>query len=154
MPSSEDRPRLVCRCLGVASPRIFAAVRADGLRSVDEVTKAVRAGGGCGTCHPEIEEILADVAGQPVDSAMRLENRLVNEAETRARIDGTVDHRVRPALRARGVEVVTCTVSGLRVHMELSADPDETTRSFVAAELHRLVCRDLDVVVEGGSAPR
>ena len=33
--SSESRPRLVCRCLGVASPRIFAAARSEGtLRSV------------------------------------------------------------------------------------------------------------------------
>lgn len=148
MPSSEDRPRLICRCLGVASPRIFAAIRAGGLATVPEVTKAVRAGGGCGTCHPEIEEILSDVAGQPVPGALRLENRLVNEAETLSRVEGSIESRIRPALAGRGVHLPAFRVDGLRVHVRLEGAADDDALAFVRDELRRLVCRDFEIVLE------
>ena len=145
MASSEDRPRLLCRCLGVSSPRIFAAVRAGGLRCVADVTKAVRAGGGCGTCHPEIEEILADVAGEPVAGALRLENRLVNESETQNRVEGSIESRIRPALAGRGVSLASFSVAGLTVRVRLEGAADDDALAFVRDELRRLVCRDFEV---------
>ena len=140
------RPRLVCRCRGVASPRIFEAVRTQGLCSVAEVTKAVRAGGGCGTCHPEIEEILADAAGEPVDPALRLENRLLSESETCGRIEATLDSRVRPALAGRGVSVASFTIDALTVRVVLEGATDQDTLRLVRDELRRFVCKDLEVV--------
>lgn len=148
MPSSEDRPRLICRCLGVASPRIFAAIRAGGLTTVAEVTKVVRAGGGCGTCHPEIEEILSDVAGLPVPGGVRLENRLVNEAETLSRVEGSIESRIRPALAERGVRLPGFRVDGLQVHVRLEGAADDDALAFVRDELRRLVCRDFEIVLE------
>jgi NifU-like protein len=141
-------PRLVCRCRGVASPRIFEAVRTQGLCSVAEVTKAVRAGGGCGTCHPEIEEILADAAGEPVDPALRLENRLLSESETCGRIEATLDSRVRPALAERGVSVASFTIDALTVRVVFEGAADEETLRLVRDELRRFVCNDLEVVAE------
>jgi len=115
--SSELRPRVVCRCLGVASPRIFEAARNQGLESVAAVTKALRAGGGCGLCHPEIEEILADVRGEPFDPGVALENELVCRQETLARIEGALASLVAP--RLAGV-----TLDGLRVRVRLTGSPD------------------------------
>jgi NifU-like protein len=147
-PTSEDRPRLVCRCLGVSSPRIFAAIREGGLRSVPEVTKAVKAGGGCGTCHPELEEILADVAGEPVEPGLRLENRLVCEAEARSRLEGTIDSRIRPALAKRGIKLLDFTLVGLQVRVKFAANVDEDVVQQVRDELRRFVCRDFEVEAE------
>jgi NifU-like protein len=142
------RPRLVCRCRGVASPRIFEAVHAQGLCSVAEVTKAVRAGGGCGTCHPEIEEILADAAGEPVDPAIRLENRLLSESETCGRIEATLDSRVRPVLAKRGVSIASFTIDALTVRVVFEGAADVGTLGLVRDELRRFVCKDLEVVAE------
>jgi NifU-like protein len=145
MASPSDRPRLVCRCLGVASPRILDAVIGQGLRSVAEVTKAVKAGAGCGTCHPEIEELLADVAGEPVDAALRLENRLVNESETRGRVEGTLDSRIRPALEKQGISLVSFTIDGLTVRVSLEGPVNDATVGWLRDELRRFVCRDFEV---------
>ncbi len=147
MEPAPSPPRLVCRCRGVASPRIADAIRAEGLRTVAGVTKAVKAGGGCGTCHPEIEEILADVAGDPVDPAVRLENRLVCHAETCIRIEGTLDSRIRPALAERGISVTSYSVDGLAVRVALAGDAGEEEVRLVRDELRRFVCRDLEVLV-------
>jgi NifU-like protein len=138
----------VCRCRGVASPRIFDAVRTQGLRSVAEVTKVLKAGGGCGTCHPEIEEILADAAGEPVDPALRLENQLLSESETCGRIDATLDSRVRPALAARGISLVSFTIDALTVRVVFEGAADEVALGLVRDELRRFVCRDFELVAE------
>jgi NifU-like protein len=145
MPRGEERPRLVCRCLGVASARIYAAARAEALASVPEVTKAIRAGGGCGMCHPEIEEILAEVRGEAVDPAVSLENQLICRQETQARIEGSLDSLIRPQLAARGTRIGAVEVEGLRVRVELLGGDQSAALELVRATLRRFVCEDLEV---------
>lgn len=48
----------LCTCFQVPESVIERAVRLRGLKTVDEITAATNAGGGCHTCHPELEEIL------------------------------------------------------------------------------------------------
>ena len=145
---SESRCRLVCRCLGVASPRIFAAARREGLADVAAVTKSVRAGGGCTLCHPEIEEILAEVRGEPIDAALAIENQMVCRQETLARIEGSLSSRVAPHLAARGARVVDLHVDGLQVRVRVAGSSDPELLHLVAQQLRRAVCDDLEVQVE------
>lgn len=49
---------MLCTCFCVPESEIEKAVRLRGLKSIDDITEATRAGGGCHTCHPELEEIL------------------------------------------------------------------------------------------------
>jgi len=51
----------LCTCFQVSEGAIERAIRLRGLRSVNDVTAATKAGGGCHTCHPDIEEILARI---------------------------------------------------------------------------------------------
>jgi len=147
MASSEERRRLVCRCMGVASPRIYAAVRSVGLASVSDVTKAVRAGGGCGLCHPEIEEILAELRGEPIDAALALENQLVCQQETLARVEGSLQSLIRPRLEALGATLESVAVEGLRVRVRLGGRVDERAARLVGERLREFVCEDLEVEI-------
>jgi NifU-like protein len=146
--SSEERPRLVCRCLGVASPRIHAAVRTGGLQSVADVTKAVRAGGGCGLCHPEIEEILAEVRAEPVDPGLVLENQLVCRQETTSRVEGSLGSLIAPRLAAMGTRIESVSVDGLRVRVRLGGNAIDAAARFVAEKLRKYVCEDLAIEIE------
>lgn len=146
--SSEARRRLVCRCMGVASPCIYDAIRAQGLTSVAAVTKAVRAGGGCGVCHPEIEEILADASGEPIDSALALENHLVCRLETTARIEGSAASLLAPRLAALGARIEAIRVDGLRVDVRIAGSRDANVLRVVGETLRKYVCEDLEVEVE------
>jgi NifU-like protein len=52
----------LCTCFQVPESVIERAVRLRGLKTVDEITAVTSAGGGCHTCHPELEDILARCA--------------------------------------------------------------------------------------------
>jgi len=145
MPPGEDRPRLICRCLGVASPRVYQAVRTQGLTSVAGIRKAVRAGSGCTLCHAELEEVLADVRGEPIEPALALENQAVCREETRARIDGALAGLVRPRLAALGSALEAWEVDGLRVRVRLAGPRADAALALVREKLRRHVCADLEV---------
>jgi NifU-like protein len=145
MADGEARPRLICRCLGVASPRVYAAVRQQGLTCVAEITKAVRAGGGCGMCHPELDELLAEVRGEPIDPALALENRLICREETRGRVGGSIESLVRPRLAAAGIELADYEVEGLCVRVRLAGADDDASLARVREKLRQYVCEDLEV---------
>src|SRR4030095_13767248 len=49
---------LICTCFFVSERTIEAEIKNGGLTSVAEVTKACSAGGGCGSCHQLILEML------------------------------------------------------------------------------------------------
>jgi NifU-like protein len=51
---------LICTCFFVSERTIESEVRKHGLTTVAEVTRACNAGGGCGSCHQLIQEILAN----------------------------------------------------------------------------------------------
>ncbi|MFH5880463.1 FAD-dependent oxidoreductase [Arthrobacter sp. NA-172] len=55
--SNNDPQRTVCRCAGVSGTIIEEAV-VDGCSSVPEVSKATRAGTGCGGCHADIKGMI------------------------------------------------------------------------------------------------
>ncbi|UVJ40760.1 FAD-dependent oxidoreductase [Arthrobacter sp. CJ23] len=55
--NNNDPERTVCRCAGVSGARIEEAVL-DGCSSVPDVSKATRAGTGCGGCHEDIKGII------------------------------------------------------------------------------------------------
>ena len=49
---------LICTCFFVSERTIEREIQTRGLTTVAEVTKACNAGGGCGSCHQLIQEIL------------------------------------------------------------------------------------------------
>ena len=50
---------LICTCFFVSERTIEREIQTRGLTTVAEVTGACNAGGGCGSCHQLIQEILA-----------------------------------------------------------------------------------------------
>jgi NifU-like protein len=58
---AEDGGPLVCRCFGVSEGRIRCTLRANGLRTAEELMHFTKAGGGCGAFGEAIEGIIAEV---------------------------------------------------------------------------------------------
>lgn len=56
-----NRDEQICNCMGVSRGEIMDAIKAGGLKTVEEVGEATSAGTGCGGCQPLIQEILDEM---------------------------------------------------------------------------------------------
>jgi assimilatory nitrate reductase catalytic subunit len=67
--AAPDQGRIVCACFGVGLATLHEAIRAERLTSVAEIGARLRAGTNCGSCLPEIKEILRDTGRDSVGAA-------------------------------------------------------------------------------------
>lgn len=148
---------LVCECFGVSDQQIRKEVLANNLRTVEEVTHYTKAGGGCGMCHPKIEQIIAEVWGERARKEEKAPQRKrMTNIQKIARIQEVLDNEIRPMLQQDGGDVELIDVEGDRVAVALrgtcTSCPSAglTLKQFVEAKLKELVLPDL--VVEDVSA--
>ncbi len=56
---TKDEGKIICSCFGIGINTIVDSIKANNLTSVDAIGKALKAGTNCGSCVPELTEILA-----------------------------------------------------------------------------------------------
>ncbi len=104
---------VICHCFGSTDKEIEKAVREHKLTSAEEVTDAIKAGGGCGQCIPEIEEIINRVVGE--EKAKSEEKPRLTQLQKIKLIEETIDRQVRPILRRDGGDLELHDVDGDKV---------------------------------------
>ena len=123
---------LICKCFGIDAVMIEETVRANSLRSVEEVTHYTKAGGGCASCHEGIEEILAQVwngeeppvaveppaAPEPAVAAAAAKPGMTNLQRIR-RIEMVIES-LRPRLKLDGGDVELVDVDGNTVYVNMT----------------------------------
>ena len=57
------RGDIICSCYGVGKNTIVNAIQTQGLNSVKEIGAALKAGTNCGSCIPELKQLLKSQAG-------------------------------------------------------------------------------------------
>ena len=131
--------------MGLSSGQIAELVRARGLVDVESIAEGIGAGGGCGSCRPDLEEILADLRGAPLPESIRRANRMRSESEALRRVEATLFGSIVARLPP-GTEVELVSVSGLRVELHVARGDEPELRTLVAERLRKLVCDELEVV--------
>ncbi len=61
----DDESPLICQCFGVTEHRIKRVIRDNHLTSAEAVTNYIKAGGGCGSCLAELDDLVAEVYETP-----------------------------------------------------------------------------------------
>jgi NifU-like protein len=150
----EDTGHVVCQCFGVTDKLIEKVVREHDLRTVDEVTHYTKAGGGCGSCHPQIQEIIARVRGEkePAKAEKPKPAPAMTNIERIARVQEVIEKEIRPILMQDNGDIELVDVVGNRVqvafrgHCAWCRAREFTADNTVGAKLRELV--DPNIVVE------
>lgn len=148
-PGALEEEKIICECFGVTEKEIERAIRENRLATVEEVTNYTKAGGGCGTCHAAIQEIIdritSEMRGLPTDRP-----KLSNIKKIRM-IEETLEREIRPALKHDGGDIELVDVVGNRVLVATRGAcascqaSNQTLKNFVEAKLRELVWPELVV---------
>jgi len=119
---------LVCKCFAVDEVLIEETIKANGLRTVEDVSNYTKAGGGCSSCHEGIEEILSrvlaekgevfDPAGPALPAPQPSGGKLSNLQRIR-RIEAAIE-AIRPNLQRDQGDVELIDVDGKDVFVKMT----------------------------------
>ncbi len=145
---------IVCKCFGVTDAHIAKVVRENNLHTLGDVINYCKAGGGCGQCHPDIEDIIRQVhGGSVVEQAKPADGKkILTNIEKITLIQKTIEQEIRPQMEADGGGIDLIDVVGNKVLVGLRGTcvgcrtAQFTLKHAVEAKLRELV--DEDIFVE------
>ena len=147
---------VTCSCFGVTEEEVLRAVRENNLTTIEQVTNYTKAGGGCETCHGDIETLLTQVRAEREAEAakQKARPRKMTILQKVRLIEETMQREIRPLLRKDGGDVELIDVDGDRVIISFrgmcarcSVAPF-TMNDVVQAKLREFVSEDLVVEEE------
>ncbi|MFO8084852.1 MAG: Fe-S cluster assembly protein NifU [Desulfobacterales bacterium] len=140
---------IVCECFGITDLEIDRAVRENNLDTVEDVTDYMKAGGGCGQCHEQIQDIIDSVVGQK--SRREIKKAPMTNLQKIKLIEESLEREIRPALKQDGGDIELIDVVGNQVLVKLRgtcakcAASQVTLKHYVEAKLQELVTPELGV---------
>jgi NifU-like protein len=140
---------IVCECFGVTDLEIERTVRENNLRTIEDVTDYIKAGGGCGQCHEQIQEIIDSITGK--ETPKRKEKVGMTNLQKIKLIEETLEREIRPALKQDGGDIELVDVDGNQVLVKLRgtcakcAASQVTLKHYVENKLQEFVTPELIV---------
>ena len=148
-PEKEVEGEVICECFGVTDLQIERAVRESNLTSIEDVTDFVKAGGGCGNCHDNIQDIIDQVLGQ--GPRLKKKPAVLTNIQKIKLIEDALSREVRPELKKDGGDIELVDVDGNRVMVALRGRcatctaSEVTLKHYVESKLRELVTPELVV---------
>jgi Fe-S cluster assembly protein NifU len=151
----EDEGSLICKCFGIYEGFIKKVVQENSLKTVEEVTNYTKAGGGCQSCHPAIEDIIEKVwkeKGQYLhvgEEAPKHKPAMTN-LQRIALITDTIDKEIRPTLVQDGGDLDLIDIAGNEVFIALrgqcaACSSATYTTGSIEGKLREMVSPDIVV---------
>jgi NifU-like protein len=128
-----EEGRIVCKCFSITEPYLKRKIRELNLRSIPQITNAIKAGGGCMSCHHVpggLQDMLDQVWGAEPHTATS--PPLIQIAPTEVRespdfspyqfakkVEKVIEEYVRPSLRMDGGDVEILDIKGTLVYCTL-----------------------------------
>ena len=140
---------IVCECFGVTDREIERVVKENHLKTIEDVTGYVKAGGGCGNCHEKIQGILDKISGH--ESPVRQSPVKLTNIQKIRQIEETLEREIKPSLQKDGGDIALIDVDGDRVLVKLRgtcatcAASQVTLKHYVESKLRELVAHELVV---------
>ncbi|MDH3961105.1 MAG: NifU family protein, partial [Desulfuromonadales bacterium] len=154
-----DEGRIVCNCFSVTEPYLRRKIKELGLRSIAEITNALKAGGGCTACHhaPDgLQDLLDEIwgvkqAGQ-VEVAASHTGEQLSPYRLGQKVETAIKAVVRPLLQGEGGDIELVDIKGDKIYCRLTLAPgqnasaEQTFKLLVEQQLKEQVDDRLQVI--------
>lgn len=144
--------KVVCTCFGITDKEIEKVIIENDLDSVEQVTNYCKAGGGCGSCRGEIQQIIEKIRGKKEKSAdvSGKPKKLTNLQKIQL-IQRTISEQIRPLLKTDGGDIDLIDIEGSKVIVAFRGmcsqcpTAEFTLKDVVEARLREFVSNDIIV---------
>jgi NifU-like protein len=168
-PDEQEEGRVVCKCFSLSEPYIKRKIKELNLRTIADVTNAIKAGGACMSCHHVpggLQDLLCEVWGpEGVEMKISLPTFSARDQEKPAvadlgmspyqfakKIDRTMDEYVRPMLQRDGGDLEIIDIKDTVVYCRLAgacsgcAGASQTLKMLVEQVLKDMVDQRIRVI--------
>ena len=165
----QEEGRIVCKCFSMSEPYLRRKIKELNLRTIPEITNAVKAGGACMSCHHVpggLQDLLTEIWGEsespasmPILSGVETHPEAAGEGQTSLSpyqfakgIERALDEYVRPMLAKDGGDVEIIDVKDQLVYCRLAgscagcASADQTLKMMIEKNLKDMVDERIRVI--------
>jgi NifU-like protein len=152
----EDEGRLVCKCFGISEGKIRKVALENNLKTVEDITNFTKAGGACGSCINDIEDILIDIwkdeelIKKSREREIKKPKKLTNLQKINL-VQETVEREIRPQLKKDGGDIELIDIEGnivkvaFRGHCSNCHASQITLKGFIETKLKEFVSPEIEV---------
>lgn len=147
---TEAKEKIICKCFDVSEEKIRKVALENHLTTVEEITDYTKAGGGCGSCIPDIEALLKEIwSVKAIPKAPVAPKKLTNLQKI-ALIQDIIENEIRPRLQADGGDLELIDIEGNKViialrAMCLSCSMSDVTIKGIEDKLKELVSDEITI---------
>ncbi len=144
---NEKSSPIVCHCFGIGEKEIIEAIKNNGAKTFDDVSKITSAGLACGRCRADIESLIKQYSKPS-------EKEKLNPVQKILKINNIIETIIAPELQKDFGDIELINVEGnnvvvkLKGHCSTCQNAKLTLKNFVETKLKELVDEEINVVDE------
>lgn len=126
-----EEGRMVCKCFSMTEPYIRRKVKELNLKTIPEITNAIKAGGACMACHHKpggLQDILNDIWGTPATrlkeaaelGGVGISGDAPSPYQLGRHVDQVMESEIRPMLRKDGGDAEIVDIKEFAVYVRLA----------------------------------
>jgi bacterioferritin-associated ferredoxin len=124
---------IVCECFGVTDREIERVVRENRLKTIEDVTDYVKAGGGCGKCHDRIQATIDAAKGGP--RLVPIKPKVLTNIQKIKLIEESITREINPTLSKDAGRLDLVDVDGNRVLVRMDGEHPAIPEAATAEDL-------------------
>lgn len=134
---------VVCKCFNITKETIESEIKANNLKTLEDVINYTKAGGACGKCHKEIEKILTQ---------SEVANTTLTKTQMILKINKVIEKYISDELRKDGGDIELVDVEDMKVYVKLTGKCKSCKRSpvtlkhFVEATLQEHIDKNIEII--------
>jgi NifU-like protein len=149
----EHEGRIVCHCFGVTDTKIRNVAKTNNLKTAAEITNYCKAGGGCGVCLDDIQDILDGLWQEQSDDFSTSDGAFASLSIVQKviQVQEVIDKEIKPILEQDGGSIELMDVDGYVIKVRLKGRcatcPSAlvTLEHTVAEKLREFIAPELSV---------
>jgi len=149
---NKTKETMVCTCFQVTDKVIIDAIKANGLKTVEEVTNYTKAGGACGRCKGAIQNIIDKYYNGQTETKPQESTQKMTHTQWILKINNIIESQISPELVKDGGDIELVDIKDKNIYVKLKGmcsgckNSTITIKAFVETTLKHALGEDINVI--------